>query len=78
MIGIVTLNTEFLRLMGDIVNAKSFRSEVIYDSVDLAKVSNVGINKKPDNKIVAGFIKSVRNLTELGTISLSRFSSILQ
>ncbi len=77
MIGIVTLNTEFLRLMGDIVNAKSFRSEVIYDSVDLAKVSNVGINKKPDNKIVAGFIKSVRNLTEL-TISLSRFSSILQ
>jgi len=66
MIGIVMLNTQFPRLLGDVGNAKTFQGEVIYETVDIATVSSIVVNEKPDDKIIDAFVESAKRLINRG------------
>lgn len=68
MIGIVMLNTQFPRLLGDVGNANSFQEEVIYEIVDIATVSTIVISEKPDDEIIDAFVDAAKKLIKRGAM----------
>lgn len=75
MIGIILLNTQFPRLIGDIGNRETFSYPVIYEKVEEASPSR--LIKERDWTILPNFIEAARSLVNRGAQAITTSCGLL-
>ncbi|NKB76411.1 MAG: hypothetical protein GKR96_05035 [Gammaproteobacteria bacterium] len=70
MIGILMLNTQFPRVIGDIGNPETFDRQALYYQVDQAVVDNIVSDQALPDSLVDQFVKGAKKLEKQGATVL--------